>query len=335
MTGPGKSPSWNGARITSYWLGGTPPRKTSDSVPRLTPETQGAHEHLARARVRQVTWRISPDPGSLSQKARDVCVTSAPSTSGSVAEPTPSRPRMTGNRTYGGNVRVVHAGPLAVLPCASAVLAALAVTVGLGRSALVAGAVVAIVTWALVEAGMRRKALARLGLANAVTLVRATLVVGVAALVVQSWHHGVPRSVVVGLTVVALTLDFVDGRLARARGTVSAFGAAFDMETDAFLILVLSVYVVPVARAWVLLIGLARYLLLGAGVCWPWLPDRSRRAPGRRWWRPSRASSSRWQPRRCCRPGGRGSPSRSRSRCSPSRSPVRWSPCGGSVTSSP
>ena len=34
------------------------------------------------------------------------------------------------------------------------------------------------------------------------------------------------------------------------------------METDAFLILVLSVYVVPVAGAWVLLIGLARYLLL-------------------------------------------------------------------------
>ena len=38
MTGAGKSPSWNGARIAAYWLGGTPPRNTSVSVPRLTPE---------------------------------------------------------------------------------------------------------------------------------------------------------------------------------------------------------------------------------------------------------------------------------------------------------
>ncbi|MGA8248712.1 MAG: CDP-alcohol phosphatidyltransferase family protein, partial [Nocardioides sp.] len=122
--------------------------------------------------------------------------------------------------------------------------------------------------------------LARLGLANAVTLFRATLVTGVAALVVRSWHHEMPRPLVVGLTVVALTLDFVDGRLARARGTVTAFGAAFDMETDAFLILVLSGYVVPFAGAWVLLIGLARYLLLAAGVCWPWL---TRPVPPRPW----------------------------------------------------
>ena len=38
MTGPGKSPSWNGARIAAYWPGGTPPRNTSVSVPRLTPD---------------------------------------------------------------------------------------------------------------------------------------------------------------------------------------------------------------------------------------------------------------------------------------------------------
>jgi hypothetical protein len=66
-------------------------------------------------------------------------------------------------------------------------------------------------------------------------------------------------------------LDAVDGRVARARGTVSRLGAAFDMETDALLILVLSVYVAPAVGAWVLLIGLARYLLLAATAVWPWL----------------------------------------------------------------
>jgi phosphatidylglycerophosphate synthase len=177
-------------------------------------------------------------------------------------------------------VRAVHAGPLAVLPCAAAVLVALSVTIGLGTSALVAATAVTLVMWALVEVAMTRHGLPRLGLANAVTLLRATLVVGVAALVVQSWHDDVPRGVVVALAAVALTLDFVDGRLARARGTVTAFGAAFDMETDAFLILVLSVYVVPLAGAWVLLIGLARYLLLVGGALAPWLTGS---VPPRAW----------------------------------------------------
>ena len=63
----------------------------------------------------------------------------------------------------------------------------------------------------------------------------------------------------------------MDGRLARARSAVTRLGADFDMETDAFLILVLSLYVVPLVGAWVLLIGLARYLLLVATPVWPWL----------------------------------------------------------------
>ena len=61
---------------------------------------------------------------------------------------------------------------------------------------------------------------------------------------------------------------------------MTALGAAFDMETDAFLILVLSVYVVPVVGAWVLLIGLARYLLLVATALRPWLGAP---VPPRRW----------------------------------------------------
>ena len=168
-------------------------------------------------------------------------------------------------------MRTVHVGPLTVLPGVAGLLAVLDATVGLGVPALVTAAVLTVALWLMLERGLRREGLARLGPANSVTLVRAALVVAVTALVVQSWSGDVPRSLLVALSSVALALDLVDGRLARARGIVTALGAAFDMETDAFLILVLSVYVVPVAGAWVLLIGLARYLLLLATAVWPWL----------------------------------------------------------------
>jgi phosphatidylglycerophosphate synthase len=177
-------------------------------------------------------------------------------------------------------VRTVHVGPTTVLPAAAALLLALLVTSGLDARALAVGALVALGTWLLVSRGVRREGLARLGLANSVTLVRAVLTAGIAALVVQSWSATVPRTLVVALAAVALATDLVDGQLARTRGTASRFGAAFDMETDAFLILVLSVYAVPVVGAWVLLIGFARYLLMLAGAAWPWL---SAPTPPRRW----------------------------------------------------
>jgi len=107
----------------------------------------------------------------------------------------------------------------------------------------------------------------RLGPADLVTLTRATLACAVAALVA-----GAPTaSLLVPLTVVALALDAVDGRVARATGTASAFGARFDMEVDAFLILVLSVHVAPAYGWWVLAIGLARYAYGAAGRVWSWL----------------------------------------------------------------
>ena len=66
------------------------------------------------------------------------------------------------------------------------------------------------------------------------------------------------------LASVALVTDAVDGRVARRTGTVSAFGARFDMETDAALLLVLSTYVARDLGLWVLAIGLARYVFLAA-----------------------------------------------------------------------
>ena len=79
------------------------------------------------------------------------------------------------------------------------------------------------------------------------------------------------------LAAVALALDYVDGYVARRTGTESTLGARWDGEVDAFLILVLAVYVAPSAGAWVLLIGLARYAFLVAG---GWSSGCARRCPG-------------------------------------------------------
>lgn len=59
--------------------------------------------------------------------------------------------------------------------------------------------------------------------------------------------------------------------MARRTGTSSALGARFDMEVDAFLILVLSVYVGMSLGPWVLLIGTMRYAFVAAARVMPWL----------------------------------------------------------------
>jgi phosphatidylglycerophosphate synthase len=66
-------------------------------------------------------------------------------------------------------------------------------------------------------------------------------------------------------------LDAVDGKVARRTGTVSPVGARFDMEVDAFLVLVLSVHVAGILGPWVLAIGAMRYVYVAAGWVLPWL----------------------------------------------------------------
>jgi phosphatidylglycerophosphate synthase len=110
-----------------------------------------------------------------------------------------------------------------------------------------------------------------LGPADRVTLVRATLVGAVAALMADAFVRPVAVPALVTLSVVALVLDAVDGWVARRTGTVSPLGARFDGEVDALLILVLSVYVSNSIGPWVLAIGAARYLFLVAGWLLPWM----------------------------------------------------------------
>lgn len=68
-------------------------------------------------------------------------------------------------------------------------------------------------------------------------------------------------------------LDGLDGWLARRTRTASPFGAWFDVETDALLILVLSMFVwgYGKAGAWVLACGLMRYVFVAAGRIFPWM----------------------------------------------------------------
>ncbi len=115
------------------------------------------------------------------------------------------------------------------------------------------------------------------GPASWVTLVRATLAVIVAALVVDS---SAPVALLVTLSAVALSLDLIDGWVARRTATMTAFGARFDGEVDAFLILALSVYVAPLYGAWVLAIGAARYVFLLGEWLLPWMRAP---LPRRRW----------------------------------------------------
>jgi phosphatidylglycerophosphate synthase len=161
------------------------------------------------------------------------------------------------------------------LAMASAALVALltALTVAIG---LACGAMLGIA----VGRGMARSAADAFGPADLVTLTRAMLACGTAALVAQSFLDPPPVPVLVSLAVVALVLDAVDGRVARRTGTASAFGARFDGEADAFLMLVLSVYVARSWGAWVLAIGAARYVFAVAGWALPWL---RRRLPFRYW----------------------------------------------------
>jgi phosphatidylglycerophosphate synthase len=177
-------------------------------------------------------------------------------------------------------VRAVQAGPATGLIAQVLLLAALAGTVGLSGAGWVVGVTCGVITNAALARGLSRHRSDGLAPADWVTLTRATLAVGVAALTADSFDQPAPVTMLVTLTVVALALDAVDGRVARRSGTTSALGARFDGEVDAFLILVLSVYVARSAGAWVLAIGAARYAFLAAGWFLPWLREP---LPPRHW----------------------------------------------------
>jgi phosphatidylglycerophosphate synthase len=94
------------------------------------------------------------------------------------------------------------------------------------------------------------------GWANRVTAFRLGLV-----LVLGVLGHGTPGWALAALVVVASALDVADGAIARRYGLASPFGAAFDIETDALMTLVIDLQLWQRGRlgAWILIPGLLRY----------------------------------------------------------------------------
>jgi phosphatidylglycerophosphate synthase len=162
-------------------------------------------------------------------------------------------------------------GPLTGLGAQLLLLAALAETVGIGRAGWLVGVASGLFLDLALARALWRSPSARLGPAGCLTLTRATLAVGVAALAVGSVEQHAAVVTLVALASLALALDFADGWVARRTRTESALGARMDGEVDAFLILALSVEVAPSAGAWVLAIGAARYVFLAAGWLFAWM----------------------------------------------------------------
>ena len=120
------------------------------------------------------------------------------------------------------------------------------------------------------------------GLANQVTLLRAGLVCLIGGALLASGQAPLMSWSLAGLIATALALDAVDGWLARRLCLATAFGARFDVEVDALLLLILTVLVWQADRVdgWVLAIGLLRYGFVVAGQLAPRL--RAPLPPSRR-----------------------------------------------------
>lgn len=112
-----------------------------------------------------------------------------------------------------------------------------------------------------------------MGAGNRITLARIILVCLVGSAI------GAPPAAItvdllwalVPIATLAALLDALDGKVARATGAVSAFGARLDMEADALFILVLSVLLWRIDKVggWIIIIGALRYIFIAATLVAP------------------------------------------------------------------
>lgn len=184
--------------------------------------------------------------------------------------PAPSRlkPILQAKSPLGASVRMAALAVGLVLPCA-----AMAERLAPNRG-FASAAVFTIVAAVAVILMVRTYPHPRLGLCNAVTLVRAALASTLAAPLLLA---GAPSAevawAVTGIAALALALDGLDGWAARQSGLGSDYGARFDMEVDAALGLILAMLVLDMGKVglWVLLLGSMRYLFVIASFVFPWL----------------------------------------------------------------
>lgn len=102
--------------------------------------------------------------------------------------------------------------------------------------------------------------------ADRITLLRAVLAGACASIVVLSLGEALPlRSwALFAFGLPAVLLDAVDGRVARRSSSATPEGARLDMETDAAVLLILSIPLSLGLGPWVLAIGAMRYVFLAA-----------------------------------------------------------------------
>lgn len=97
----------------------------------------------------------------------------------------------------------------------------------------------------------------RFGSANALTAARVAVVAGL-----ELAFTGLPAPAFVAIVIVIFLLDGLDGYLARRLRLASAFGAVFDVEADAYFVMLLCLLLWShdIVGAWVLVAGLWRYV---------------------------------------------------------------------------
>lgn len=169
------------------------------------------------------------------------------------------------------------------IPLGGALLLLPFATAGARLAGFALFALVALVAWERIG---RSYPHAQFGAANAITLARAagTALLAALALEPRLLAGGVGWIVAAGVGCL-LALDGLDGWFARRQGLASDFGARFDLEVDALLILVLAALAFALGKvgSWVFGIGLLRYAFLLAGRLVPALrgelpPSRRRQA---------------------------------------------------------
>jgi phosphatidylglycerophosphate synthase len=108
---------------------------------------------------------------------------------------------------------------------------------------------------------------------NAVTALRLSIILAAGI----SMHGALGIGWAAAVAVV-FALDYIDGWLARRANGTSEFGARFDMETDALVVLVvdLELYLRGEFGPWILLTGFLRYAYV---VCVALVPPRSGEVP--------------------------------------------------------
>jgi len=107
-------------------------------------------------------------------------------------------------------------------------------------------------------------------LSASLTLIRAvfaTILAGFVPIAADITSLGILWAIAIAATV-TLCMDGLDGYLARKKGLSSEFGARFDMETDALLALIITLFLWQSDKlgVWVLGLGLMRYAFLTTAI---------------------------------------------------------------------